>query len=85
MEPEQIQSELLKAVDGSNGWQSLRNLMLRLRKEDSEKVLDALLGIFFCSSDNHFSVQAAAGGLLWKLKPKYTRNLREDVKRSLQN
>lgn len=85
MEPEQIQSELFKAIDGSNRWQNLQHLMLKLKKEDSKKVLDALLGIFFSSSDTYFSAQAVAGGLLWKLKPKYTRNLREDIRRSLQN
>jgi hypothetical protein len=84
MEPEEIQSELFKVINGSNAWQSLRHLMLKLKTEDSEKVLDALLGIFFGSSNNHFRGQSAAGGLLWKLKPKYERNLREDIKRSLQ-
>lgn len=85
MEPEQIQSELFKVINRSNCWQSLRHLMLKLKKEDSGKVLDALLGIFFDSRDNCFSAQAAAGGLLWKLKPAYTRNLQEDIRRSLQH
>lgn len=83
MEPEQIQTELFIATDRGNGWQSLQHLMLKLKKEDSEKVLDALLGVFFSSSHDYFRLQAAAGGLLWKLKPKYQRNLREDVKRFL--
>lgn len=85
MEVEQIQSELFKVINGPNGWQSLRHLMLRLKKENSEIVLEALLGIFSRGSEVSFRVQVAAGGLLWKLQPKYTRNLREDIRRSLQN
>jgi hypothetical protein len=85
MELEQIQSELFKAIEGTNGWQSLQHLMLKLKKEDSEKVLDALLGIFFGISGDYYRGQAAAGGLLWKMKPKYKRNLREDIKCSLQS
>jgi hypothetical protein len=85
MEVKQIQSEFFKAINGSNGWQSLQHLMLKLKKEDPEKVLDALLGVFFGISDSHFRGQAAAGGLLWKLKPEYKRNLREDIKCSLQS
>jgi hypothetical protein len=85
MEPEQIQSELLEAINGPNGWQSLQHLMLKLKKENSKKVLDALLDVFFLKENNYFRVQVGAGGLLWKLKPKYERNLREDIKRSLQN
>jgi hypothetical protein len=85
MEAEQIQEELLKARNKPNVWQSLSHLMLKLKKEDSDKVLDALLGFFFESSDEYFRSQAVAGGLLWKLKPKYKRNLQEDIKRSLQN
>ena len=84
MEAEQIQSELFKAINSPNGWQSLGHLMLKLKKEDSEKVLDGLLGVFFGSSENNYRGQAAAGGLLWKLKPEYKRNLREDIRRSLQ-
>ena len=82
MQQEEIRNELIKAVDEANGWQSLRHLMLRLKKEDSEIVLDALLSIFFL--ENHDSYQAAAGGLLWKLKPKYKRNLRDDILQSLK-
>lgn len=87
MEIEQIQSELFKAIDSPYGSQSVRHLMLRVKKENSEKVLDALLGIFFESrrSENGYSAQQAAAGLLWKLKPKYKRSLRDDIKRSLQN
>jgi hypothetical protein len=84
MEPEQIQAELFRAL-GPNGWQTVRHLMLKLKKENSDKVLDALLGIFFESGDNYRGAQGAAGGLLWKLKPKYKRNVREDIRRSLQN
>jgi hypothetical protein len=85
MEPEQIQSELLEAINGPNGWQSLQHLVLKLKKENFKKVLDALLGTFFFKGNNYFRVQVGAGGLLWKVKPKYERNLREDIKRSLQN
>ncbi|MCY6488709.1 hypothetical protein [Leptolyngbya sp. GGD] len=85
MELEQIQSELFKAIDKPNCWQILQHLMLKLKKEDPGKVLDALLGVFVDSRDNYFSAQTAAGGLLWKLKPAYTRNLREDIRRSLQH
>ena len=84
MEAEQIQSELFKAINSPNGWQSLRHLMLKLKKVDSEKVLDGLLGVFLGDGENSFRGQAAAGGLLWKLKPEYKRNLREDIRRSLQ-
>jgi hypothetical protein len=83
MEEEEIRNELMKAVDGPNDWQSLRHLMLKLKKQNSDTVLDALLSIFFLS--NSFRYQVAAGGILWKLKPKYKRNLREDIKRTLQN
>lgn len=83
MQQDEIRTELIKAVDGQNGWQSLRHLMLKLKKEEPEIVLDALLSIFFLK--NSFRYQAAAGGLLWKLKPKYKRNLREDILRSLQS
>lgn len=83
MQQEEIRNEIIKAVDGPDDWQSLRHLMLKLKKEDSEIVLDALLSIFFL--DNHYRYQAAAGGLLWKLKPKYKRNLREDILQSLKS
>ncbi|HEX8277347.1 MAG TPA: hypothetical protein VF540_01585 [Segetibacter sp.] len=83
MESEQIRFELIKAVDAPNGWQSVRHLMLKLKKEDSDTVLNGLLEIFFL--DNFYDYQAAAGGLLWKLKPQYKRNLGEDIKRTLQN
>jgi hypothetical protein len=87
METNQIRDELFKAVDRSNGWQSLRHLMLKLKKEDPSRILDALLGIFFEDSDrdNPFADQEAAGGLLWKLKPRYERFLKDDIKRSLRN
>jgi hypothetical protein len=83
MESEQIRLELIKAVDAPNAWQSVRHLRLKLKKENSDIVLNALLEIFFF--DNLYTYQSAAGGLLWKLKPKYKRNLREDIRRSLQN
>ena len=82
MEAEQIRADLIKAVRSPNAWQTVRHLMLRLKKEDSETILEALLEIFFL--EDLFGCQAAAGGLLWKLKPSYKRNLREDIKRSLQ-
>src|ERR1700754_2492714 len=84
MESEEIQSELISAIGTPNAWQSLRHLMLKLKKEDSEIVLDGLLGIFFGTSRENFRCQGAAGGLLWKLKPEYKRNLRDDIRRSLQ-
>ncbi len=83
MKPEQIRLELIKVVGGQNAWQGVRHLMLRLKKEDSDIVLEGLLEIFFL--DNLYPYQAAAGGLLWKLKPKYNRNLREDIRLSLKN
>lgn len=83
MEEEEIQNELIKAVDGPNDWQSLRHLMIKLKKQNSDSVLEALLSIFFLN--NSFRYQLAAGGILWKLKPTYKRNLREDIKRTLQN
>ena len=83
MKPEQIRLELIKIVDGANDWQGVRHLMLKLKREDSEIVLEGLLEIFFL--DDLYRYQAAVGGLLWKLKPKYKRNLREDIKRSLKN
>ena len=79
MESEQIRFELIKVVGKPNAWQGVRHLMLKLKEEDSETVLDALLGIFFLN--DLYAYQAAAGGLLWKLKPKYKRNLREDIKK----
>lgn len=79
MEIEEIQSELFKAIDRPNVWQTIQHLMLKLEKENSEKVLDALLGIFFDINNSCFEAQAATGGLLWMLKPKYKRNLREDI------
>lgn len=83
MESEEIRFELIKAVGKPNAQQAVRHLMLKLKKEDSEIVLDGLLGVFFL--DGHYAYQSAAGGLLWKLKPTYKRNLREDIRRSLQN
>lgn len=85
MKAEQIQSEIFEAIEDLNGWQRLQKLMLKLREEDSSTVLDGLLGIFFENSDNHFRSQAAAGGLLWTLKLKYQRTLREDLRKSLQS
>jgi hypothetical protein len=86
MESEQIQIELIevvdKAINGENAWQGLRNLMLILKNEDSDIILNALLEIFF--EDDLFQYQCAAGGLLWKLKPKYNRNLPNDIRRTLQ-
>lgn len=82
MVKEEIHAELIKIVDQQGGWESLRPFMVKLKKEDPAAVLDALLGIFFL--DNYDDYQCAAGGLLWKLKPKYKRDLREDIKRSLQ-
>jgi hypothetical protein len=87
MEQQEIRAELCKAVDGSNAWQSLGQLMLRLRKENPETVTRALLGVFFDDSrtKTRFRDQQAAGGILWKLKPKYKGNLREDIRSSLKN
>lgn len=87
MNKEQIQLELVKAVKAADNWQSLRHLMLKLKKENSEIVADALLGIFLekLPFEHQFSLQASAGGLLWKLKPKYKRNLQEDIRCSLLN
>jgi hypothetical protein len=82
MREKKIRDELVKVVDGQNGWESLLQLMLKLKKEDSEIVLDALLNIFFFDNRRYHT---AAGGLLWKLKPKYKRNLRRDIKLSLKN
>ena len=67
MEPEQIQAELFRAL-GPNGWQTVRHLMLKLKKENSDKVLDALLGIFFESGDNYRGAQGAAGRLFDEAK-----------------
>lgn len=83
MQVEQIRFELIKAVKGPNAWQSVRHLMFKLRKQESNIVLQALLEIFFL--DRECDYQEIAGGLLWKLKPKYNRNIREDIRRSLQN
>lgn len=82
MKAEQIKIELIKRCNAPNAWQGVRHLMLKLKKEDSDTVLDGLLGVFFL--DNGFRYQAAAGGLLWKLKPTYKRNLREDIRQSLR-
>jgi hypothetical protein len=82
MNAEQITMELIKRNDSPNAWQGVRHLMLKLKKEDSSLVLDGLLGVFFL--DEGYDRQLAAGGLLWKLKPKYDRDLREDIRRSLQ-
>ena len=87
MEPEKIRAELYKAVNGPNAWQSLGHLMLRLRKENPETVTRALIGVFFDESrtETSFKDQQAAGGILWKLKPKYKGNLRDDIRSSLKN
>ena len=78
----EIQSEIFRAVDKEN-WQSVRHLMIKLKKEHADLVLTTLLEILF--SENYYRYQKIAGGLLWKLKPKYKRDLREDIKRMLKN
>jgi hypothetical protein len=89
MDKEQIQLELCECLKNFDNWQSVRHLMLKLKKENSEKVAESLLEIFTedlqLPIKYQFSLQATAGGLLWKLKPKYNRNLKEDIKRSLSN
>ena len=82
MKQEEIRTELIEIVDEWNSWQSPRDLILKLKKEDSDIVSDALLKIFFFDSPRYHGL---AGGLLWKLKPKYKRNLREDIKLSFKN
>lgn len=56
--------------------------MLVLKKENPDTVLNALLNIF--SSNTNFPLQTAAAGILWKLKPKYKRNLHDDIRNSLK-
>ena len=82
MDLDEIRTRLYKTVDAPNSQQSVLHLMWRLMKEDPETVLTALLGVYF--EDSGYRVQENAGGLLWRLKPKYTRNLGDDVKRSLK-
>ena len=82
MNTEHITMELIERCDSANAWQGVRHLMLQLKKEESSIVLDGLLGVFFL--DEGYDRQAAAGGLLWKLKPKYDRDLRSDIRRSLK-
>ena len=82
MEPNEIREHLYGTADAPNKGQGVRHLMWRLKKEDSDAVLSALLGVFF--GDSGYEYQEAAGGLLWKLKPRYTRDLRDDITRSLK-
>ena len=82
MEPDEIRANLYRTANAPNRGQGVRHLMWRLMKEDSDTVLSALLGVFFKDSD--YEYQEAAGGLLWKLKPRYTRDLRDDITRSLK-
>lgn len=85
MNAEQIQAKLIEVQKSSKDWEGLRQFMLILRKEDSDEVLQGLLNVFFIDNTDNFRAQACAGGLLWKLKPKYKRNLREDILRSFEN
>jgi hypothetical protein len=84
MDVGEIQLKFYEAVDSPNGWQRVRHLMLKLKKEEPNIVIEALLGVFFngLRQDKCYVDQTAAGGLLWKLKPKYERNLKEDILRS---
>jgi len=88
MEVSDIQREFYEAVDGEIVWPDLRELMLKLKKESPNIVFDALIGIFLNKSRPYYSYytdQYAVGGLLWKLKPKYGGNLKEDIIRSFEN
>lgn len=81
MEEKEIQEKLTEIVEKHTDWQRLRQFMLVLKKENPDTVLNALLNIF--SSNTNFPLQTAAG-ILWKLKPKYKRNLHDDIRNSLK-
>ncbi|TQV72919.1 hypothetical protein FLL45_15755 [Aliikangiella marina] len=82
-----IQEKLYKAIDGPTEMQEIRRLMNKLKKLDENIVVEGLLSVFFDDSrgEKKFKDQTMAGGLLIKLMPKYDRNLREDILRSLDN
>ena|GEM_PF-612311 len=87
MNASDIQEKLYKAIDGPTEMQEIRHLMLKLKKLDENVVAEGLLAVFFDDTrgEKKFKDQTMAGGLLIKLKPKYERNLREDILRSLDN
>ncbi|UCH66351.1 MAG: hypothetical protein JSW63_04275 [Ignavibacterium sp.] len=100
MEVSEIQKEFYEVVDredfwgvgrGADNeedfWQDLRELMLKLKQENPDIVFEALIGIFLNKSrpGSIYRDQYAAGGLLWKLKPKHSGNLRENIIRSFEN
>ena len=57
-----------------------------MKKKDPAIVLEVLLDVFSedHGSDN-YSFQEIAGGLLWKLRPIYKRNIYDDLKEVLKN
>jgi hypothetical protein len=80
MTPTEIQKTIYKSVGKGNCWQMLQHLLAKLRKVDEKTITDALIPVFLTAESSY---QAAAGGLLWKLKPAYQRNLYDDIKASL--
>ena len=96
MEVSEIQKEFYEVVDRDDlletdneedFWLELSELMLKLKQENPDIVFEALIGIFRNKSrpGSIYRDQYAAGGLLWKLKPKYNGNLRKDIIRSFEN
>jgi hypothetical protein len=96
MEVSEIQKKFYEVVDREDLWETdneedfwrdLSQLVVKLKKESPNIVFEALIGIFINKSrpGSIYRDQYAAGGLLWKLKPKYSGNLREDIIRSFEN
>ncbi len=82
MNSSEIRTRLHRTLAAPNSPQSVRHLSRALAREEPETVLAALLDVFF--EDSGFSVQKNAGGLLWVLRPAYSRNLHDDIRCSLK-
>jgi len=82
MKYDEIKKEFYKAVENPAGWQHISHFYKKLKNEKSSIVLDVLMSVFTetCKKNSQYQVQEVAGGCLWKLKPKYRRDFRGDIR-----
>ncbi len=79
----EIQDKIISTIGKGNQRQIIRHFLLPLSRIDDEVILEAMMEFFFDGSE--YDLQLIAGGFLWKLKPKYNRDLYEDIRKSLTN
>lgn len=87
MNVEEILAEFYEAVDSSDCWEKLGDLLRKIRTHDSQVLYESFISVFTneSRSQSRFLDQSCASGMLWKLKPKCNIDIDNEIRSILSN